>query len=53
MTGWASFPSMGTLIGNFFTDGTGNKVVEVWGAAATCESRGLYTVEELHTTIEQ
>jgi hypothetical protein len=53
MTGWASFPSMGTSFGNFFTDGAGNKVMEVWGAAATCESRNLYTVEELHNTIEQ
>jgi len=53
MTAWANFPSMGTSFGNFFTDGAGDKVMEVWGETATCESRNLYTVEELHNSIEQ
>ncbi|MEZ7817983.1 MAG: hypothetical protein QMB25_01205 [Pseudomonadales bacterium] len=42
-----------TVFGNFFTGGAGNKLMEVWGAAATCESRNLYTVEELPNTIAQ
>ena len=53
MTGWASFPSMRKSFGNFFTDAAGNKVMEAWAGAATCEARNLYTVEELHNSIEQ
>tara|TARA_B100000902_G_C26976215_1_gene747923 strand:- start:111 stop:521 length:411 start_codon:yes stop_codon:yes gene_type:complete len=53
MTGWPSFPSMGSSFGNFFTDGGGDEVMVEWAATATCESRNLYTVEELHNSIPQ
>ena len=53
MTGWASFPSMGSSFGNFFTDGAGDEVVVEWAATATCETRNLYTVEELHNSIPE
>ena len=53
MTGWASFPSMGTSFGNFFTDGAGDKVMVEWAATATCDTRNLYTVEELHNSIPE
>lgn len=39
---------MGKALGNFFTDGAGDKVMVEWAATATCEKRNLYTVEELH-----
>ncbi len=50
MTGWPSFPSMGSSFGNFFTDGAGDDVMVEWAATATCETRNLYTVEELITS---
>tara|TARA_B100000676_G_C17737601_1_gene659722 strand:- start:190 stop:600 length:411 start_codon:yes stop_codon:yes gene_type:complete len=53
MTGWASFPSMGSSFGNFFTDGAGDEVMVEWAATATCETRNLYTVEELHNSIPE
>ena len=53
MTGWANFPSMGSSFGNFFTDGAGDKVMVEWAATATCDTRNLYTVEELHNSIPQ
>ena len=53
MTGWANFPSMGSSFGNFFTDGAGDKVMIEWAATATCDTRNLYTVEELHNSIPQ
>ena len=53
MTGWPSFPSMGSSFGNFFTDGAGDGVMEVWADTATCETRDLYTVEELHNSLDQ
>ena len=53
MTGWASFPSMGSSFGNFFTDGGGDDVMVEWAATATCETRNLYTVEELHNSIPE
>jgi hypothetical protein len=37
----------------FFTDGAGNKVMELWTDTATCETRNLYLVEELHNSIDQ
>ena len=49
MTGWPSFPSIGSSFGNFFTDGAGDDVMVEWAATATCETRNLYTVEELTT----
>ena len=49
MTGWPSFPAMGKAFGNFFTDGAGDEVMVEWAATATCETRNLYTVEELQT----
>jgi hypothetical protein len=52
MTGWPSFPSMGSSFGNFFTDGAGDDVMVEWAATATCETRNLYTVEELHNTLD-
>lgn len=53
MTGWANFPSMGSSFGNFFTDGAGDKVMVEWAATATCDTRNLYTVEELHNSIPE
>ena len=53
MTGWPSFPSMGTSFGNFFTDGNGDEVMVEWSATATCDTRNLYTVEQLHNSIMQ
>ena len=53
MTGWPSFPSMGTSFGNFFTDGNGDEVMVEWAATATCDTRNLYTVEQLHNSIMQ
>ncbi len=53
MTGWANFPSMGSSFGNFFTDGAGDKVMIEWAATATCDTRNLYTVEELHNSIPE
>ena len=53
MTGWPSFPSMGTSFGNFFTDGSGDEVMVEWAATATCDTRNLYTVEQLHNSIMQ
>ena len=52
MTGWPGFPSMGSSFGNFFTDGAGNEVMIAWGETATCSSRNLYTVEQLHNSME-
>ena len=53
MTGWPSFPSMGTSFGNFFTEGNGDEVMVEWAATATCDTRNLYTVEQLHNSITQ
>ena len=53
MTGWANFPSMGSSFGNFFTDGAGDEVMVEWAATATCDTRNLYTVEELHNSIPE
>ena len=53
MTGWANFPSMGSSFGSFFTDGAGDKVMVEWAATATCDTRNLYTVEELHNSIPE
>ena len=53
MTGWSSFPVMGSAFGNFFTGGAGDAVMAEWGAAATCDTRNLYMVEELHNSIPQ
>ena len=53
MTGWPSFPSMGTSFGNFFTDGNGDEVMVEWAAKATYDTRNLYTVEQLHNSIIQ
>ena len=53
MTGWANFPSMGSSFGNFFTDGAGDEVMIEWAATATCDTRNLYTVEELHNSIPE
>ena len=53
MTGWANFPSMGSSFGNFFTDGAGDDVMVEWAATATCDTRNLYTVEELHNSIPE
>jgi hypothetical protein len=53
MTGWSSFPVMGSAFGNFFTGGAGDAVMAEWAAAATCDTRNLYMVEELHNTMDQ
>ena len=53
MTGWANFPSMGSSFGNFFTDGAGDEVMVEWAATATCDTRNLHTVEELHNSIPE
>ena len=53
MTGWSSFPVMGAAFGNFFTGNAGDAVMAEWAAAATCDTRNLYMVEELHNTMDQ
>ena len=53
MTGWPNFPSMGSSFGNFFTDGAGDEVMVEWATTATCDTRNLYTVEELHNSIPE
>ena len=53
MTGWPTFPAMGKDWGNFFTNGAGDDVMVEWTATATCDTRNLYTVEELHNSIPQ
>ena len=53
MTGWPSFPAMGKAFGNFFSDGAGDEVMVEWAATATCDTRNLYTVEEMHNSISQ
>ena len=52
-SGWSSFPVMGAAFGNFFTGSAGDAVMAEWAAAATCDTRNLYMVEELHNTMEQ
>lgn len=52
MTGWLSFPSMGSTFRNFFTDDAGDEVKVGWAAAATCETRNFYTVEALHNSLD-
>ena len=53
MTGWPSFPAMGKAFGNFFTDGAGDEVMVEWAATATCDTRNLFMVEELHNSLGQ
>ena len=46
-------PAFPAAFGNFFTDGAGDEVMVEWAATATCDTRNLYTVEELHNSLSQ